>query len=140
MRIRRTFWRASTTIRSSNSSTTMSLRLDTTDSRSLKIRHCQKTFQNQESVKFGNFSVESKIEAKHRPCHQMTNIGGRRDLIHGEAQGRGSCPSSCLGPATVKRDSETVQGKTVDSPLRDKWRNVSLGRRSSAPFRHVPSL
>jgi hypothetical protein len=43
----------------------------------------------------------------------MTNIGGRRDLIHGKAQGRGSRPSSCLGPETVMRDSETVQGKTV---------------------------
>src|SRR6516162_6745521 len=47
------------------------------------------------------------------PDHQMTNIGGRRDLIHGEAQGRGSCPCGCLWPETVMRDVETVQGKTV---------------------------
>ena len=47
------------------------------------------------------------------PDHQMTNIGGRRDLIHGEARGRGSCPCSCLQPETVMRDVETVQGKTV---------------------------
>src|ERR1700741_3762315 len=45
----------------------------------------------------------------------MTNIGGRRALIPGEAQGPGSCPSSCLGPETVVRASEIVQGKTVDS-------------------------
>jgi hypothetical protein len=61
--------------------------------------------------------VESKIEAKHRPCHQMTNIGGRRDSIHGEAQGRGSCPSSCLALWCAKIPSSGFRGDvTLSSP------------------------
>jgi hypothetical protein len=54
----------------------------------------------------GSFRWNQTLRQNTDPDHQMTNIGGRRDLIHGEAKGRRVCPSGCLRPETVMLDLE----------------------------------